>query len=150
MKTKQLIEKLKEYIKALEKRVGNYELSHIELINLRHSICILEGKLEFASIEQKREKIIDILESDYNIDNIENVGNIADAILAIEQEESKSARNFICHKYDEINEKRRGTWKWKDVMNSSMTRISFTQIADWMEEYAQQPQNQGTDLPLVK
>ena len=116
-----------------------------------------------------REQIIEILESDYNIDNIENVGDIADAILAldearekktswrdftmtekIEQKESKSARNFICHKYDEINEKRWGTWKWKDVMNSSMTRISFTQIADWMEEYAQQPQNQGTDLPLVK
>ena len=48
MKTKQeqLIEKLKKYTKALEKRVSNYELSHIELINLRHSICILEGKLE--------------------------------------------------------------------------------------------------------
>ena len=30
-----------------------------------------------------REQIIEILESDYNIDNIENVGDIADAILAL-------------------------------------------------------------------
>ena len=87
MKTKQLIEKLKEYIKALEKRVGNYELSHIELINLRHSICILEGKLELASIEQKREKIIEILAKYYP--NFANIEKVADAILALfEQKES--------------------------------------------------------------
>ena len=103
-------------------------------------------------MKTKREQIIEIFEKwqDYVIDP-DVYNEIADAILALdEQKESKSARNFICHKYDEINEKRWGTWKWKDVMNSSMTRISFTQIADWMEEYAQQPQNQGTDLPLVK
>jgi len=93
MKTKQLIEKLKEYIKALEKRVGNYELSHIELINLRHSICILEGKLEFASIEQKREKIIEILAKYYP--NFANIEKVADAILAIEPEQKDELIKFL-------------------------------------------------------
>jgi len=47
----------------------------------------------------------------------------------------QDAREFICHKYDEINEKRWGTWKWKDIINSSLNRTSFDQIADWMEQY---------------
>ena len=35
-----------------------------------------------------REQIIEILESDYNIDNIENVGDIADAILALVEQKA--------------------------------------------------------------
>jgi hypothetical protein len=54
-KQEKIIEKYKKYIKALEKRVGNYELSHIELINLRHEICILEGKIELSEPESKDE-----------------------------------------------------------------------------------------------
>jgi len=58
----------------------------------------------------------------------------------------QDAREFICHKYDEINEKRWGTWKWKDVMYSSMSRMSFNQIADWMEQY----RNEGLREELIK
>jgi len=124
MKTKQLIEKLKEYIKALEKRVGNYELSHIELINLRHSICILEGKLEFASIEQKREQILEILRKNIPFEKV------ADAILALdEQKENKTAEEILREHPD------------APIISTSPTRrMLINDIIDAMKEYRQQPQ----------
>lgn len=40
----------------------------------------------------KREQIIEILESDYNIDNIENVGDIADVILALDEKKPRNKK----------------------------------------------------------
>ena len=54
-----------------------------------------------------------------------------------EQKEVVSVKDFICHKFDERNEKRKGTWKWKDVLDIS-NQISWTEICNWMEEYHDQ------------
>jgi hypothetical protein len=39
---KQIIEKLKEYIKECDRLMGNWESSHISLVNLRAEISALE------------------------------------------------------------------------------------------------------------
>jgi hypothetical protein len=56
----------------------------------------------------KRKQIIEILESDYNIDNIENVGDIADAILALEPtgeqiKQKKSSMDVLFDKMTDMN-----------------------------------------------
>lgn len=65
----------------------------------------------------------------------------------------KSAEDFICHKFDDLNEKKKGTWKWKDIINDSSIYRSWNLITEWMEEYAfqfQTEQRQVTDEEIKK
>jgi len=65
---------------------------------------------------------------------------IADTILALdEQKENKTAEEILREHPD------------APIISTSPTRrMLINDIIDAMKEYRQQPQNQGTDLPLVK
>jgi nucleoid-associated protein YejK len=55
-----------------------------------------------------------------------------------EVEGRKMAEEFILHKLDDRNEKKHGTWKWKDINKLEPHLPSFSEIVTWLNEYASQ------------
>ena len=61
----------------------------------------------------------------------------------------EDAKKFICQKMDEQNEKKKGTWTWKDIIYHD-PKVTISDLLKWLNEYASQFQQQEKNNERIK